>query len=452
MRTVVVRLQDEAFEAVTVDVRRKTVVRCTDGPAAFTGLSGKRTVVLWEPSGTHFLREQVYRGPGDVVALQIQEKVERTGFFRTAPSVFYQVEREEGQVAHVFIAAMDLSGLDDRLETLWRHGARIQGVFHPAVAVAFLAARSFTEKTLTVWIQEHGFYLAVTENGRILSLRFVGFDAFTGPSESLVREESSFTLQQHESAGGQGITRIQACGPLHHLLDASQGLWEGLGIAEPLKKAALKHPEWFGAFFVPAPFNMLPQKVQVWNRHMPWAMRAAAALLAVSLCQAGLWMYWKSRAQGLEKQTREAAAAVAGRAEAVQKAIPWDRMAVVEEYRRAVQAFEKEPRMDAWMVWLAETVPKNFRVVRCAVSKQGESARGRTPGPTHPSRRRESPAQVAQGPVLSLELRGTVAFQEAHRAFGVFLAALKERKNEVSGIFDYDEKTGQAAFSFEVPL
>ncbi|WP_448383704.1 hypothetical protein, partial [Desulfosoma sp.] len=310
MRTVVVRLQDEAFEAVTVDVRGKSVVGCAEGPAAFPGLSGKRTVVLWEPPGTHFLREQIFRGPGDVLALQIQEKVERTGFFRTAPSVFYQVEREEGHAAHVFIAAMDLSGLDARLETLWRHGARIQGVFHPAVAVAFLAAHSFVEKTLTVWVQNHGFYLAVTEGGRILSLRFVGFDAFTGPLENLVREETSFTLQQHEGVGGQGITRVQACGPLHYLLDPAQGLWKGPGIAEPLTKAALEHPEWFGAFFVPTPFNMLPQKVQVWNRHLPWAMRAAAALLAVSLCQAGLWMYWKSRAQGLEKQTREASAVV----------------------------------------------------------------------------------------------------------------------------------------------
>lgn len=452
MRTVVVRFAGETFGAVTVHSRGKAVVDWTEGPSELSGFSCAPTVVLWDPPAMHFMREQVFRGPGEVLALQIQEKVERTGFFRTPPSVFYRVEREEGPTAQVVIAAMELSGLDARLESLWRHGARVQAVVHPALAVAFLAAQSFRERTLTVWIEERGFYLAVTEGGQIVSLRFVAFDTFTGPLESLVREETAFTREQYERGGGPGISRVQACGPLRHLLDPSEALWASSNLAASVQKAAMEHPEWFGVLCVPAAFNMLPERIQAWNRHMPWAMRAAVALLVVSLGQAGFWGFLKHRTQVLEKQTRVVAAQVATRADAAQKSIPWDRVAVLQEYQRVLESFEREPRMDAWVVWLSQMVPKNFQIVRCSLSKQKEGARAVKPVSTRPIRRPESPTETGQVSVLSLEMKGAVGFQEAHRAFGALLAALKERESEVSGRFDYDEKSNQAVFSFELRL
>ncbi|ROQ90665.1 hypothetical protein [Desulfosoma caldarium] len=452
MQTVVVHFTGETFHAVTVRTRGKAIVSWAEGPGKLSDLSGVRTVLLWEPPMMHFLREQVFRGPGDVLALQIQEKVERTGFFRTPPSIFYQVEREEGQVVHVGIVAMETSGLDEKMKSLWRHGARIHAVYHPALAVAFLAAQSFEERTLTVWIKERGFYLAVTEKAQIRAVRFVAFDAFTGPMENLVQEEVAFTRDQFERAGEPGPLRVQACGPLRHLLDSSEALWASSTMASSVQEAAIEHPEWFGAFYVPAAFNMLPDQVQAWNRHMPWARRAAVALLVVSLAQAGFWGVMKHRTQVLEKKTRGFAAEVASRADSVQKTIPWDRVAVLEEHRQVLEAFEREPRMDAWMVWLSKVVPKNFRVVRCTLSKTGGGSRS---GPTvsrRPQRRPESHTETAPASVLSLVVKGTVGFEEAHRNFGVLLATLKERQKEVSGRFDYDERANQAVFSFELKM
>ncbi|MGQ9484391.1 MAG: hypothetical protein ACUVSA_05260 [Desulfosoma sp.] len=452
MRTVVVRFVEESFRAVTVRSRGKVVLDWSEGPSDFSDLSRARTVVLWDAPAIHFMREQVFRGPGEVLALQIQEKVERTGFFRSPPSVFYHVEREEGNTAQVVIAAVERTHLDVRLESLWRHGACVQAVVHPALAVAFLAAQSFPERTLTVWVEEQGFYLTVTEGGHILSLRFVAFDNLTGPVESLVREETAFTRDQYDRAGGPGISRVLACGPLRRLLDPSEALWASRDMSDAVQKAAMEHPEWFGALCVPAAFNMLPERVQAWNRHMPWAMRAAAALLVLSLGQAGLWGYWKHQARALENQARAVGTQVAYRADVAQKAIPWNRMAVLQEYRRVSETFEREPRMDAWMVWLSEVMPKNFRVVRCALSKGGEGARVGGAVSTRPIRRAERPAETAQAPVLSLEVKGNAGIAEAHRAFGALLAVLKERKSEVFSRFDYDEKSSQAVFSFEMRL
>lgn len=450
MRTVVVRFVGEGFQTVTLRSRGKVVLDWNEGPSDFSHLSRARTVLLWDAPAMHFMREQVFRGPREVLALQIQEKVERTGFFRTPPSVFYHVEREEGNTAQVVIAAMELTHLDVWLDSLWRHGARIQAVVHPALAVAFLAIQSFPERTLTVWIEEQGFYLAVTEGGHILSLRNVAFDPFTGPVESLVQEETAFTRDQYDRAGGLGISRVLACGPLRHLLDPSEALWASSGMSDAVRKAAIEHPEWFGALSVPAAFNMLPVRVQAWNRHMPWAMRAAAALLVLSLGQAGFWGYWKHKARALENQARAVGTQVASRADAAQKAIPWNQVAVLQEYQRVSESFEREPRMDAWMVWLSDVMPKNFHVVHCTLSKHGEGPRAGAPVSTRPVRRPERPAETTQAPVLSLEVKGNAGIAEAHRAFRALLAALKERKSEVFGRFDYDEKLSQAVFSFEL--
>lgn len=457
--TLVVGLDEkkEPVRAARMILRGKRIADGVEMPAEEVSFSGKRVLVLWDSRGFHFFRDQVFTGPDEVMALQIQEKVERTGLFRVPPSVFYRVDRKEGNTAQVSIAAVDTSAMEARLEELWHRKARIEGVYHPALAVAFLAAHSGAETALTVWIREKGFFLVGTEGAQVQSVRFVAFDDFTGPSEDLVRQEAAFAREQLERLTGQGVPVVRSCGPLRHLLPEGHVPWPYECIPEPLQPLAFAHPEWFGAFFVPPDFDMLPERVRVWIRHVPWAMRAAALLLAVSVGQLGLWSLWKYRSLELEKETRARMSVVASRADAVQKAVPWDRLSVVEEYRKTLEAFQKEPRVDDWIVWLAETVPENFRVVRCAASKKGESgaaAASATQG--RPIRRRGAEASVGEasagGMTLSLEVEGTVGFREAQRSFGAFLAALKDRWDVRSSRFQYDEKAGQAVFSFEVDL
>lgn len=456
--TLVVRLgeKEEPLHAARMGLRGKRFSEGVELPADEVSLSGKRVLVLWDVKGIHFFRDQVFTGPEEVMALQVQEKVERTGLFRAPPSVFYHVDRREGNTAQVGIAAMDTSAMEARLDTLWDRKARIQGVYHPALAVAFLAAHSGAEKTLTVWIREQGFFLVATEGARVQSLRFVPFDDFTGPSGELVRQEVAFARERLEGLPGQGVPVVRSCGPLRHLLPEADVPWPEECIPGPLQPIAFSHPEWFGAFFVPSAFDMLPEKARVWVRHMPWAVRAGALLLAVSVGQLGMWAFWKHKTVELEKETRSRMRVVASRADSVQKAVPWDRLSVVEEYRKTLEAFQKEPRMDEWVVWLAETVPENFRVVRCTVAKKGESGSAAVTTPQgRPIRRRGADMgseEASAGLTLSLEVKGTVGFQEAQRSFGTFLAALKERRDVRAAHFHYDEKSGQAVFSFEIDL
>ncbi len=456
MRTVVVRVRekDGPFETATVIRRGKGFVQIAEEPLQPRHLAGKSTVMLLDTKIFHFFKDQVFAGPSEVMALQIQEKVERSGLFAKVPSIFYQVEDQEGTQIRVAVAAVDTSSMQAQLEALWSLGARVQGVVPPALAVAFLAAQCSHEKTLTVWIEEHGFYLLVTAGGRVHSIRYVAFDDLTGPSETLVLQEVDFNREQFQRLEGEGFQIVRSCGPLRHLLPQGDVPWPEEILAKPLHETAFLHPEWFGALLVPSAFNMLPESIRAWTQHLPWAMRVAVVLLALAVGQLGLYGYAAFRAQSLEKQVQAQMQAVASKAEALQKAIPWDRLARAQEYRKTLETFQKQPRLDEWIVWLSETVPKNFRIVHCRVSSGGEDV----PGPhaaARSARRRGSDTEAgptSRGWTLSLELKGTVTFQEAHRAFGSFLAALKERDDVRTGRFHYDEKTGEAVFSFEVAL
>lgn len=458
MRTLVLHLQEkgEELKAAFVGFRGGRFLEGAEVSGEDPSFSGKNAVVLLDTPSFHFFRDRVLKGPQDVMALQIQEKVERTGIFRLPPAVFYRVGREEGNMVEVSVAAVDTGTMEARLEKLWRRGVRLRGVYSPPLAAASLAARSAPEKTLTLWIREGGFFLIGTAGGDIRSMRFVAFDEFIGPSESLVREETQFAQEQIQRLEGEGFWVVRSCGPLRHLFPEGNVPWPETLIPKPLQPIAFEHPEWFGALCVPSAFNMLPEPVQVWNRHMPWAMRAAVALLVLSLAQLGFWAYRHHRTELLEQDTQARMGVVAARADALQKAVPWDRLSVVEEYQRTWDAFQKEPRLDDWMVWLSRTAPENFRVVRFDVSKAGEKAPDvGAVTPARTSRRRGSEAggkETSGGSTLVLELKGTVGFREAHRTFGAFLTALQERKNVRVGRFHYDEMTGEALFSFEIGL
>ncbi len=456
MRTLVLHLQnqEETLKAALVHFRGGRFLEGAEVSGRDASFSGKNVVVLLDTPSFHFFRDRVLKGPQDVMALQIQEKVERTGIFRLPPAVFYRVGREEGNMVEVSVAAVDSGTIEERLEKLWRRGVRIRGVYPPPLAAASLAARGAPERTLTVWIHERGFFLIGTAEGDIQSMRFVAFDEFIGPSETLVREETQFAQEQIQRLEGEGFRVVRSCGPLRHLLPEGEVPWPDALIPASLQPKAFEHPEWFGALCVPSAFNMLPEAVQVWNRHMPWAMRAATALLVLSVGQLGLWGYRHHQTTLLEQDTQARMGVVAARADVLQKTIPWDRISIVEEYQRTWEAFQKEPRLDDWVAWLSRTAPENFRVVRFDVSKAGEKApdAGATT-PVRVARRRGSEAggrETPGGSTLFLDLKGTVGFREAHRTFGTFLRALQERTDVRASRFHYDEKTGEALFSFEI--
>lgn len=456
MRTLVVHLEEEVLTAALVRFRRGRFLEGSEVSGTDASFSGKSTVVLLDTPGFHFFRDRIFRGPKEVMALQIQEKVERTGIFFLPPSVFFQLGRAEGNMVEVSVAAVNTGTMEARLEKLWQRRARLQGVYPSPLSVAFLAARSNPEKTLTVWIQKHGFSLMGTAGGDVRSMRFVAFDDFIGPSEAVVREETQFAQEQSQRLDGERFQIVRSCGPLRHLLPEGDVPWSEALIPKPLQPQAFEHPEWFGALCVPSAFNMLAEPIQVWNRHMSWAMGVAAALMVLSIGQLGFWGYRHHQTMLLEKETQARVRAVADQAQALEKAVPWDRVAIVEEYRRTWEAFQKEPRLDDWMLWLSRTVPENFRVMRFEVSKAAD----RVPeaGATtvvRPPRQRGSEAggkESLGSPKLFLELRGSVGFREAHRAFGAFLAALQERRDVRSSRFQYDEKAGEAVFSFEIGL
>lgn len=457
MRTVVVRFPEKggAFQTATVIRRGNRFVSVMEEPLEKPRLAGKPTVMILDTGAFHFFQDQIFASAPEVMALQIQEKVERSGLFAKVPSVFYRVEGQEGIQMQVAVAAADTSLMEIRLEELWRLGARVQRVVHPALAVAYLVAQCSHEKALTVWIEEHGFYLQVTAGGRVQAVRYVPFDDMTGPSEALVRQEVKFTQEQFQRLEGTGFEILRSCGPLRHLLPEGDVPWPEEFIPASLHEAASTHPEWFGAVVVPPAFNMLPESIRVWTRHIPWAMRVAVVLLVFALAQLALWGYVRFRAQSLEKEVQTQMVAIASKADAMQKAIPWDRLTRLEEYRKALEEFQKQPRLDEWIVWLNETVPKPFRVNHCRVSSDGESPPRPSPTAARAARRRggdSGAGQASGGWTLSLELKGTVGFQEAHQAFGAFLAALKDRQAVRASRFHYDEKTGQAVFSFEVAL
>ena len=454
MRTLVVHLEEEVLTAALVHFRGGRFLEGSEVGGRDVPFSGKSTVVLLDTPGFHFFRDRIFTGPKDVMALQIQEKVERTGIFPLPPSVFFQLGRVEGNMVEVSVAAVNTGTMEARLEKLWQRRARLKGVYPPPLAVGFLAARSDPEKTLTLWIQKRGFYLIGTAGGDVRSMRFVAFDDFIGPSEALVREETQFAQEQSQRLDGERFQIVRSCGPLRHLLPEGDAPWSEALIPKPLQPQAFEHPEWFGALCVPSAFNMLPEPIQVWNRHMPWALRAAVALLVLSLGQLGFWGYRHHQTMLLEKETQARMRAVAARAQALEKAVPWDRVALAEEYRRTWEAFQREPRLDDWMAWLSRTVPENFRVVRFEVSKAGE--RAPEAGATtvvRPPRRRSGEAESKESlrsAKLFLELKGTLGFWEVHRTFGTFLAALQERRDVRNSRFHYDEKTGEAVFSFEI--
>ena len=379
----------------------------------------------------YFSRETLTKGPREILALQAEDKVRESGFFTgTFRVVFHKLS--EGPVnIEVGLLALDPSGAEGLLRRLGEVQARLKGIYHEVLGLAYLVAREDGEPILTARLNEEGLWLVVSERGHPTYMRFQAVDEFLGVEGLPVEENILAVLDYYERFFGKPIRRLFPCGPLRDRLREAGHLevWtpslEGFKARE---EDILTHPELFGAPFVPGDYNLLPPYHRSFLRGLEWVRYAGAALFAITILNYGLFFHLYRKNRHLDRELRGLSRQLQRNIARLEKGYPPDQVEKLRMYLELKKKFEAQPRMDEFLWWLAQKLPEGVRVKEIRVRREAQGYRLR----------------------LSFAFEGRL--RPARRAFYSFFEALKERARVEKSRFDYDELSQKASFFLEVRL
>lgn len=449
----IVSQKEDSFFAV--DIReRKDGLECSDvRRISLKDISGKGEAIgVLESYPFRYFRERVTSGPREAILLQLRERVERFGAFRTSPEVFYRVERTEGLNVECSVVAVESSHIGSIVEQFVDHRINLKSLVHRAISVAYLVTECLPgDSTLTLYGDEKECYVITTDKTGIRSIRNVKFDEFLPLSESTVREEIELYKDQYRQSTGLEITKVLVFGPLRTIFTDSDILPKPKQFVS-VPEAIMDHPELIGALLVPQEFNMLPKTWLYWNKHLKYAGRASILMIMIALFNGTLWGYLNLEERRLKETVSARAKVMKIRAEELHKQIPTEKLRFVDSYNQTLEAFKREHRMDEFMARLVQIIPPEFKIIKLSVSRAPSQPGGRS-GEERNVPVSGSPVPSHAGSLnLVLSVGAIADFYEAHRVFKHILDSLHVYYNISRSSFRFNDKEETAECNFELRL
>ncbi len=372
----------------------------------------------------YFSRETLNKGPREVLQLQAEDRVRESGYFTGSfQTVICKIS--EGPITlEAGVLAVEPTGVRTLLETLGHAQARLKGLYHQALALAALGGRLSREPVLSVWVGPEGLWMTVSEAGQPAYIRYQEVDEFLGLEGLPIEENILAVMDYYERFFGKSISWLFPCGPRRDLVP-SVGALKRISPKEARLEAREEdiqtYPELFGAVFVPEGYNLLPEDHKFFLRNLEWARLVGGTLFGLALLNYGLWAYFYQKNRTLEFDLQGMQKRLERRLSELEKRYPPAEVERLRRYLENKQAFEKQPRMDAFLWWLASHLPPGLRLAYLEVS---------------PDRQRRYE--------LRLRLVTEGDWVAARRTFMTFFDRIKTRAEILDARFDYDEGRQQA--------
>ena len=395
-------------------------------------LRNRAVIALETGVQVYFARETLTKGPREILALQAEDKVREAGFFTGAFRVVFHRLSEGPVNIEVGLLALEPAGVEELLQRLGRVQARLKGLYHETMALAYLVAGWLREPVLAARLSEEGLWLVVSEGGHPTYMRFQAVDEFLGLEGMPVEENVLAVLDYYERFFGKPIRYLFPCGPYRDRL-AEAGHLEilkpSLENIKAREEDLLTYPELFGAVLVPGDYNLLPENHRYFLQALEWVRYAGGLLFLLTILNYGLFAYLYQRNRGLDQEVLQTSRTLERRLAELREEYPPEQIKKLKVYLEWKEKFESQPRMDEFLWWLAQKLPQGVRVTRVEV-KKGASGDYRM-----------KLGLVFEGPLAS-----------ARKIFYRFFDQIKKRARIEASRFDYDEFQKQARFELEVGL
>lgn len=395
-------------------------------PLSWSTLAHRSVILLSTSPQAYFFRETLTRGPAEVLSLQAEEKVRGAGFF-TGPFEFslHRISEGPGQV-EVGILALERQEVERWLGQLGQGLVRPKALYHQCLALAYLVAGLRTEPVLVAHFSDQGLWLVVVEGQHPVYMRFQAVDEFLGVEGFPVEENVLAVLDYYQRFFRRTLRHIFPCGPhrerLHHLGALEE--WSPEFPAWNLSgEDLLTHPEFFGAVRVPASYSLLPETHRSFLRAFEWARYAGGVLFVLTLINYGLVAYWHRQNRILDQELLRTSRILEFGLRELQRDYPPEEVKKLQNYLKWKQKFEKQPRMDEFLWWLASTVPDQTRVSRLEMQRDKNG------------NYRMRMVFISRGPLARV-----------HADFLRFLDAVRRRASVEDSRFHYDDFRKEARF------
>ncbi|HIE32514.1 MAG TPA: hypothetical protein EYP81_00485 [Thermodesulfobacteriaceae bacterium] len=395
-------------------------------------LKGRSVVALETTPRVYFSRETLNKGPKEVLLLQAEDKIRDSGYFTGAFQTAICKLSEGPVTVEAGILALEPQGVNHLIETLGRAQARLKAIHHQTVAMAFLAGFLSEEPVLVVWISPEGLWMTVSEAGGLTYLRFQEVDEFLGLEGHPIEESILAVLDYYERFFGKTIRKILPCGPKREAVPRVETL-EPLSpdlnrLIKAPEEELLTYPELFGAVFVPEGYNLLPETHKFFLKNLEWVRWSGGILFILALLNYGLWAYFYQKNHTLEAEIFRTRKTLENKLSILNKNYPLSQVKNLKEYLSLKESFEKQPRLDEFLWWLANNLPQRIKVRSLETSKKGQNYE------------------------LGLRLFFEGDLASARRGFLTFFDKIKTRAEILDTRFNYDEMAQRADFELKVRL
>ncbi len=431
-KTWVLKKGKKGLEGYVFKAKGKHFVSYWQGEIAPKTLRGERVILIFDDPQAYFSRETLVKGPPEVLELQIREHLRNFGLVDEGLRIAFKIEEENPPHVLVSFLACHLSGVKNILEELLQNVARLVGLHHYAIALAALGNLSSRGPLLVAEAQPQGLWLVIVEDQKIQYLRFFEADEFAELSPNIVEEAILSALDYAQRGLKKEIRKILPLGKKRDLLPSVQHL-EFVELDESRfpgvpKDTILEEPAFFGGLFCPQDFDLTPPLHGAWLKNLKWARISAGILLVLSLFNLGGWYHFSQENRHLQREVAHLEEGLREKTSQLQKVFPPPVAERFGKFWEIYQRFSQEPRLDFFLVWLAQNLPPKAQVIDFDFQREG-------------------PEGV--GLVGHLRIRLQAPFETAQEEFSRFSQRLSTNNFLQKSRLTYSEQTGEGFFEFE---
>jgi len=390
-------------------------------------LKNEKVLLLIEDKEIYFQRETFTRGPQEIIALQINERLKNLGLAEQISSLAYRLEEIRGTFVDVSYLALLSCHVEDEIKQLISSEVRLCGIQHHAIALAGLSKFISQEIVLLVEVMKDGLWLVISQGENPLYLRYYAIPDSQELTAHKVEEALLAALDFAHRGLKKEVKKILPLGPKREIIPSLPHLKSVIpeGIPFENHQALFLEPAFFGALFAPKGFDLTPEEHRLWSRHLRPARYAALGFLFLALINFMGWFYFS-------RENRE----LHGKIEPIKQEV--ERMRYHFEKILTGQAnnfskfleiekrFSQEPRFDLFLAWLSQNLPPKAHLRSFNAQKK-------------PS-----------GFELTFEIICPGSFSEVQRAFRELSYKLDSQNDLKKSRLSYEEKEKRGIFTFEI--
>ncbi|OAG28617.1 hypothetical protein [Thermodesulfatator autotrophicus] len=310
-------------------------------------------------------KEVIPKGPKELIKIQIRERLKELGIFESTPFIVFKIEEDlETQLEVSFIAVNKLL-IEEIVSETQKIEARIKLLSAEQIATCYLTIHETKENIISIYLSEDKLYIAITGLNKIIYLRTLSINKSFGITPSQVEETLLTTIDYAERVLGISLKGIISYGPKRELvpetsiplIEASFSFIKGADINLILEK-----PYFFGSFFIPEEYNLLPEDYKTFQKHFSLVRKIAYFMLLSSFLSYGVWFYYTPKAKTEEEKYKVLVKELRLKNAELEQIIPPETEEKLKKIISLKKDYLKTFKLNTFLSWLNTITPGEIRI------------------------------------------------------------------------------------------